>query len=112
MATPHTRWAVKNALKNYSKLGLVGVYFIVDALVRQRVWNSGPSLWSEFAEGYRAACNGRLDVCADALPLYVPSRSTHPETRRNDPYSTYYSYVAHYRNLIKADAAKMAQRAN
>lgn len=103
---------VKNALKNYSKLGLVGVYFIVDALVRQRVWSSGPSLWSEFAEGYRAACNGRLDVCADALPLYVPSRSTHPETRRNDPYSTYYSYVAHYRKLIKADAAKMAQRAN
>ena len=103
---------VKNALKNYSKLGLVGVYFIVDALVRQRVWSSGPSLWGVFAEGYRAACNGRLDVCADALPLYVPSHSTHPETRRNDPYSTYYSYVAHYRNLIKADAAKMAQRAN
>ena len=44
---------------------------------------------------------------ADARAPYTPSRSTHPETRGNDPYSTYDRYAMHYVSVIKADAVAM-----
>ena len=100
---------VKGALKNYSKGSRIGLYAIIDALVRQRAGHS--KVPSCFADGYRAARNGKLDVCVDAQAPYTPSCSTHPETRRNEPYSTYDRYVMHYASLIKADAANMAPRA-
>lgn len=102
---------VKSALKNYGNGCRVGVYAIINALVRQRA--AGRSdLSPTFADGYRAARNGKCDVYADACEPYVPSRNTHPETRRNEPYSTYDRYVMHYRNLIKADAANVTMRAD
>lgn len=101
---------VKGALKNYGGGCLAGVYEIIDTLVRQRGDRSDRPLLS--VDRYRAARNGKWDVYADARTPYVPSRSTHPETRRNEPYSTYDRYVMHYRNLIKADAANVTPRAD
>ena len=102
---------VKSALKNYGNGCRVGVYAIINALVRQRA--AGRSdLSPTFADGYRAARNGKCDVYADAREPYVPSRNTHPETRHNEPYSTYDRYVMHYNNLIKADAANVTSRAD
>lgn len=101
---------VKGALKNYGGGCFAGVYEIIDTLVRQRGDRSDRPLLS--VDRYRAARNGKWDVYADACTPYVPSRSTHPETRRNEPYSTYDRYVMHYRNLIKADAANVTPRAD
>lgn len=101
---------VKGALKNYGGGCFAGVYEIIDTLVRQRGDRSDCPLLS--VDRYRAARNGKWDVYADARTPYVPSRSTHPETRRNEPYSTYDRYVMHYRNLIKADAANVTPRAD
>lgn len=101
---------VKGALKNYGGGCLAGVYEIIDTLVRQRGDRSDRPLLS--VDRYRAARNGKWDVYADARTPYMPSRSTHPETRRNEPYSTYDRYVMHYRNLIKADAANVTPRAD
>ena len=100
---------VKGALKNYGMGTRRGVYAIISTLARRKAGQ--PTVPFPAVDGYRAARNGKWDVCADARTPYAPSRSTHPETRRNEPYSTYDRYVMHYTSLIKADAANMAPRA-
>lgn len=96
---------VKSALRNYGMSTMHGVWAIIDSLVRQK---AGQTPIAETpVDGYRAARNGEWDVRADARTPYTPSRSTHPETRGNDPYSTYDRYAMHYVSLIKADAANM-----
>lgn len=100
---------VKGALKNYGMGTRRGVYAIISTLARRKAGQ--PTAPFPAVDGYRAARNGKWDVCADARTPYMPSRSTHPETRRNEPYSTYDRYVMHYASLIKADAANMAPQA-
>lgn len=101
---------VKGALKNYGMGTRRGVCAIIGTLARLKAGQSPVPF--PVVDGYRAARNGKWDVCADARAPYTPSRNTHPETRRNEPYSTYDRYVMHYRNLIKADAANVTMRAD
>lgn len=96
---------VKSALRNYGMNTMRGVWAIIDSLVRQKAGQT--PITETPVDGYRAARNGEWDMRADARTPYTPSCNTHPETRRNDPYSTYDRYAMHYISVIKADAANM-----